>query len=309
MTFESNALIAPSPMGYLQKPMDTTQSQRLFHGRGHAYPGLEHVSIDWISPALLITLFAEPEAAWLEQLKRDLLTLLPECQAIQVQYRCRRGAPCESLHGENIEHLQALENGLKYHISLGRAQNTGLFLDIANGRQWVKENSAGKSVLNLFSYTCGFSVAAIEGGAEKVVNVDMAKAALSTGRENHRLNGHELSRVMFQGIDIFKSWGRLKKHGPYDLLISDPPSFQKGSVDIQRDYYKIISRIPQLVKPGGIVMLCLNSPDLDDEFLMAQVEEHCPDCQLISKIENPDVFNEAQRGKGLKVYLFSYLER
>ena len=90
-------------------------------------------------------------------------------------------------------------------------------------------------------------------------------------------------------------------------MISDPPSFQKGSVDIQRDYYKLISRIPQLVKPGGMLMMCLNSPDLDDNFLKQQMEEYCPDCQLIGKIENPKVFKEAQQGKGLKVYLYQYL--
>lgn len=299
-------MTVPSPIAFVQRPNNLTQVQRLFHGRGHGYPGLEHVCIDWIQPVLLVTLFAEPEAEWLQQLKQDLLALMPECKSLQVQYRCRRGAPCEVLFGDELNQVIADESGLKYQISLGRAQNTGLFLDIINGRQWLRDNAKDKNILNLFSYTCGFSVSAIAGGAGQVVNVDMAKGALSTGRENHRLNDHDLSRVMFQGLDIFKSWGRIKKPGPYDILVSDPPSFQKGSVDIQRDYYKIISRIPQLLKPGGIAMLCLNSPDLDDEFLLGQVREHCPDCQLVSKIDTPDVFVEAQSGKGLKVYLFEY---
>ena len=225
-----------------------------------------------------------------------------------MQYRWRKGAPIEVKFGDNLQNLVAEEQGLKYKLTLGKAQNTGLFLDIVNGRQWLKQNSKDKKVLNLFSYTCGFSVAAIEGGAVQVVNVDMSKPALTMGRENHRLNNHALDRVVFHGVDIFKSWGRLKKHGLYDLLVSDPPSFQKGSVDIQRDYHKIISRIPQLLNPGGIAMLCLNSPDLSDEFLLEQVSTHCPDCKLIQKIENPEVFVETQRGKGLKVYLFKYLE-
>lgn len=295
-----------SPVQFITKPNNLSDSQRLFHGRGHAYPGLEHVNIDWIAPALIITLYAEVEREWLETLCAELGTLFSECESLQVQYRSRPRAPFELVKGSELTDLVALENGLKYHISLGRAQNTGLFLDIANGRSWVKDNSQGKNVLNLFSYTCGFSVAAMAGGARQVVNIDMAKGALSTGRDNHRLNGHDVSRVIFQGIDIFKSWSRLKKYGPYDLLISDPPSFQKGSVNIQRDYYKIISRIPQLVKPGGMLMLCLNSPDLDDDFLRQQVLEYCPDCQLVGKIENPKVFKEAQQGKGLKVYLYQY---
>lgn len=299
-------------MAHIDKPDNLVETQRLFHGRGHAYPGLEHVNIDWIAPAIIVTLYAEVERKWLESLCVQLAALFPECENLQVQYRCRPRGPFEQMKGELVEGeplsaLVAIESGLKYHISLGRAQNTGLFLDIANGRAWVKDNSDGKNVLNLFSYTCGFSIAAIAGGAQRVVNIDMAKGALSTGRENHRLNGHDLTRVIFQGIDIFKSWSRIKKYGPYDLLISDPPSFQKGSVDIQRDYYKIISRIPQLVKPGGMLMLCLNSPDLDDDFLKKQVAEHCPDCQLIGKIENPTIFKEAHIGKGLKVYIYQYL--
>ena len=91
------------------------------------------------------------------------------------------------------------------------------------------------------------------------------------------------------------------------MLVCDPPSFQKGSVDIKRDYAKIIRRIPQLMNPNGDVMLCLNSPDLSEEFLLQQVEEHCPECEYQLKIENPEVFREAQEGKGLKVLLFKYL--
>ena len=298
-----------SPLAFIVKPAALSEAQRLFHGRGHAYPGLEHVNIDWIAPLLLVTLYAEVDRGWLEALCADLQQRIPEAESVQVQYRCRPKAPFELMAGEALESVVAEENGLKYHISLGKAQNTGLFLDIANGRQWVQDNSQGKRVLNLFSYTCGFSVAAVAGGAEKVVNLDMAKAALSSGRENHRLNHHDLSKVMFQGLDIFKSWGRIKRHGPYDVMISDPPSFQKGSVDIQRDYYKIISRIPQFMKPGGLIMLCLNSPSLDEQFLQDQVAEHCPECELLGRIDNPEVFKEAQAGKGLKVFLYRYHEK
>ena len=71
-----------------------------------------------------------------------------------------------------------------------------------------------------------------------------------------------------KGVDIFKSYNRLKKYGPYQLIICDPPSFQKGSVNIQRDYKKIISRIPQLASDGADLLLCLNSPELDEAFLL-----------------------------------------
>lgn len=285
---------------------DLTVCQRLFHGRGHAYPTLEHVNIDWFSPVVLITLYQEVESPWLAQLVKELAAKISACKSIVVQYRCRKFSPSETLFGEEINSTQVTELGLSYQVTFGQAQNSGLFLDMRNGRQWVKDNAQGKNVLNLFSYTCAFSVAALAGGAKQVVNVDLSKASLSRGRENHRLNLQDLSKVKFEGVDIFKSYGRLKKHGPYDLLICDPPSFQKGSVNIQRDYGKIIRRIPQLMKPSGQLMLCLNSPDLDDKFLLAEVEKECPSCQFEQSIAPPEVFKEAHLGKGLKVLLFTY---
>ena len=287
--------------------LDLGECQRLFHGRGHAYPGLEHVNLDWLAPVLLITLYREVDNDWLKALAQDLKNKVSQCKTVLVQYRCRKLAPTEIILGEEIEHTQVQELGLSYHISFGKAQNSGLFLDMRNGREWALNNAKDKKVLNLFSYTCAFSVAAIAGGAAQVVNVDLSKASLTKGRENHRLNNHLMDKVKFEAVDIFKSYGRLKKYGPYDLLICDPPSFQKGSVNIERDYSKIIRRIPQLITPGGQLMLCLNSPDLDDEFLKTEVVRECPECEFQSKIEPPRVFKEAHQGKGLKVLLFTYL--
>lgn len=285
---------------------DFTQSQRLFHGRGHAYPELSHVNVDWLEPVILIILYQEVEATWLAEQVNNLRQLTDKCLSIQVQYRCRKFVPCELLWGEDITNLHALEHGLKYHISLGKAQNSGLFLDMANSRKWVQERSDNRCVLNLFSYTCAFSVAAVAGGANKVVNIDMSKSSLTKGRENHRLNKQDLSRVIFEGVDIFKSYGRLKKHGPYQLLICDPPSFQKGSVDIKKDYKKIIRRLPDLMSENGDVLLCLNSPDLNEDFLLQQVENECPECIFQYKIDTPAVIKEAHEGKGLKCLYFIF---
>ncbi len=175
-----------------------------------------------------------------------------------------------------------------------------------NGREWVRQHSEGKRVLNLFAYTCAFSVAAIAGGADYVLNVDMAKGALSKGRENHRLNDHDLGKVAFQGVDIFRSFSRIKKYGPYDLLICDPPAFQRGSVDVRRDYRKIIRRIPEFMNSGSELMLCLNAPELDEQFLHDVVAEECSGCRYIDRINPPDVYRESQQGKGLKTLIFTY---
>ncbi len=285
---------------------DISQCHRLFHGRGHAYPGFEHVCVDWLPPVVLITLYKEESDPFITELATQLNSLINECRSVQVQHRWQKMAPVECVLGESIMDTTVTESDLNYHIELGRAQNTGLFLDMRNGRDWVKAHAKNKNVLNLFSYTCGFSIAAMAGGAKQVVNVDLSKASLAKGRENHRLNRQSTEHVVFQGVDIFKSYSRLKKYGPYDLLIADPPSFQKGSVNIQRDYGKIIRRIPQLVKPKGLVMLCLNSPDLDDAFLFETVATECSDCQFIERIAPPTVYREAHQGKGLKVLIFQY---
>lgn len=286
---------------------DTTQCHRLFHGRGHAYQGLEHLCVDWLPPVVLITLYKEESQQFINDIAEKLDALIENCTSVQVQHRWQKMAPVECVLGEPVQHTIVTESDLKYHIELGRAQNTGLFLDMRNGRDWVKANARNKNVLNLFSYTCGFSIAANAGGAKQVVNVDLSKTSLAKGRENHRLNHQSTEHVIFQGVDIFKSYSRLKKYGPYELLIADPPSFQKGSVNIQRDYGKIIRRIPQLVKPEGLVMLCLNSPDLDDQFLFDTVQTECADCQFIERVDPPKVYREAHRGKGLKVLIFKYV--
>ena len=285
----------------------TSSCQRLFHGRGHAYPDLSHVNVDWLSPVILITLYKEVDNHWLKNIAQELKSIIPECLSVQIQYRCRSRAPFEMLLGEEISQIIVTEDKLKFNIQLGKSQNTGLFLDIKNGRHWVSNNAKNKKVLNLFSYTCAFSVSAMAGGAELVVNIDNNKSVLSKGRENHRLNNQDTNKVKFEPVNIFNSWSRLKKYAPYDMLICDPPSFQAGSVDIKRDYQKIIKRIPQLMNPEADIMLCLNSPDLSDDFLFQLIEEHCPECKFIEKIQSPEVFKEAEEGKGLKVLLFRYL--
>jgi len=288
---------------------DFTDCQRLFHGRGHAYENLSHVNIDWLSPVILITLYEAVDESWLLTQAKVLQQLISDCRSVQVQRRYQKFSPTDVLLGEEINNTVVTENGLSYHIEFGKAQNSGLFLDMLNGRSWVSEQAAGKNVLNLFAYTCAFSVAASAGGASKVVNIDLSKSSLSKGRDNHQLNKlakKDGKQIIFEGVDIFKSNSRIKKYGKYDLLICDPPSFQKGSVNIERDYAKIIRKIPQWMNEGAQLLLCLNSPDLDEQFLKDEVARECPYCIFEKKITNPAVFKEAHAGKGLKVLLFSY---
>ncbi|MFW5443613.1 MAG: class I SAM-dependent methyltransferase [Methylococcaceae bacterium] len=294
---------------YLQLPLtpeQLLQSQRLFHGRGHAYDGLHHVTVDWLSPVILITLFAPEPASEVKHLADELLSLIPSCKSVQLQHRYELAGPIDIILGDDIQDLVIQENNLKFYIKLGASRNTGLFLDMQNGRSWVQAHSKNKRVLNLFAYTCGFSIAAIAGNAKSVLNVDMSSAALNVGRDNHRLNQHSLEQVRFEKLNIFKSFGRFKKRGPFDLLICDPPTFQKGSVDIVRDYPKILRRLDQFMSPGSTLLLCLNAPELGRDFLINHIAELAPQYRYIEEIMPPQVYVEAE-GKGLKILVFKHI--
>jgi 23S rRNA (cytosine1962-C5)-methyltransferase len=221
-----------------------------------------------------------------------------------LQHRYVHGSESEWLAGEPQAQWPIIEDSLHYLLDLGSKQNSGLFLDMRLGRQWVREQAAGKRVLNLFAYTCGFSIAAIAGGAAHVVNLDMARAALSRGRENHRLNGHDLSRVEFLGHELFKSWGKVRKSGPYDLVIIDPPSFQKGSFALTQDYAKILRRLPELLTEHGIVLACVNDPDIGPDFLIEGMAAEASQLRFIERLNNPPEFPDISPESGLKALVF-----
>ncbi|MGL4319040.1 MAG: class I SAM-dependent methyltransferase [Pseudomonas sp.] len=287
------------------------EARRLFHGRGRQWPGLEQITVDWLQGVLLVSLFREPQEDELAELKQRLLSLAgssawqhSQAHTLVLQHRYRLDSASEWLLGEPLEEWLISENGLRFKLDLGRKQNNGLFLDMRLGRRWVQEQAAGQRILNLFAYTCGFSVAALAGGAAKVVNLDMAKAALSRGRDNHRLNQHDLSRVSFLGHDLFKSWGRLKKDGPYDLVIIDPPSFQKGSFALTQDYQKILRRLPDLLTPQGTVLACINDPAIGPDFLIAEMAREVPGLHFRQRLENPPEFADSNPDSGLKALVF-----
>ena len=162
-------------------------------------------------------------------------------------------------------------------------------------------------VLNLFSYTCGFSVSAIAGGAESVFNIDLSSSFLSIGRNNHRLNEQDISMVRFGKLNILKSFGRIKKQAPYDLIICDPPTFQKGSIDLARDYAKLVRRTVEFLSPEGYLFLCINTPHIGSltgkEFLLKTVEENTQGFVLSEEISPPKVYQDIH-DKGTKVLIF-----
>ena len=285
--------------------------RRIFHGRGKFWPGLDQLTCDWVDGQLLVNVFKEVDDEFLSSLKAGLVDLTnkdiwqaKQGTSIVLQHRYADGAPSEVLWGELNDSPVVVEHGLKYQLDIGRNQNFGLFLDMRNGRQWVQDNAKDKNVLNLFAYTCGFSVAAIAGGARQCMNVDMSRGSLNKGRDNHRLNEHDMRSVNFLGYDIFKSWGKIKKGGPYELVIIDPPSFQKGSFALTKDYKKILRRLPDLLTEGGEVIACVNSPAVSPNFLIETMVEEAPSVEFIERLDNPPEFVDVDLDSSLKVLRF-----
>lgn len=259
--------------------------------------------MDWLQGVLLVSLFKEPDAAQLQALKQLLHTQFGS-YTVALQHRYLPQSTTEWLVGEPVDELTITEGGLRYLIDLGKKQNSGLFLDMRYGRNWVRDQAKGQRVLNLFAYTCGFSVAAIEGGADHVVNLDMARGALSRGRDNHRLNGHDLGKVSFLGHDLFKSWAKVTNSGPYDLVIIDPPSFQKGSFLLTKDYQRVLRRLPDLLTPRGTVLACMNDPAFGEDFLIDGVTREAPGLRFVERLENPPEFPDIDAQSGLKALVF-----
>ncbi|WP_299182807.1 class I SAM-dependent methyltransferase [uncultured Neptuniibacter sp.] len=288
-----------------QLPLSQGESRRIFHGRGHCFSGFEHLVIDWFPPVAVARLYKEVEPDWIDHLS-DALKQFEIIKGLVIQQRSRgRDAKQDLAWGEVPEQMNTMELGLFYQVKPQRNQNSGLFLDMREGRRWVMHNAGGKRVLNLFSYTCAFSVAALAGGAERVVNVDMSRGAINTGKENHSLNGLSGERVKFLAYDLFRSWKRVRQYGPYDLIVIDPPSFQPGSFVAEKDYRKVIRRLNELAEKGAQVLACHNDPKNGTEFLKQLMLEECPDFQFIERLQNPDDFPESELEKGLKVLLYT----
>ncbi|MGM9481624.1 class I SAM-dependent methyltransferase [Roseateles sp. NT4] len=279
-----------------------TDAQRLFHGRGGRHPGCEHLALDIYPPVLLLTSF-KPLAD--EELAAAGAAIGARWPDVPWVYQCRgERAETRLMAGSVPEPHVVPEAGTRYVVHLMRGQNHGLFLDMAEGRRWVREQvQPGAKVLNLFAYTCAFSVVALQAGASEVVNVDMASGALAIGRTNHELNSVKAG-ARFLAHDIFNSWGKLTRGGPYDLVICDPPSFQKGSFVATKDYARLAKRLPALLAPGGLALLCLNAPELDLAFLRDAVSQNAPELDCLGRVANPAVFADVSDDRGLKVLAY-----
>ncbi|KRD55643.1 SAM-dependent methyltransferase [Acidovorax sp. Root275] len=301
-----------------------TDAQRIFHGRGGRHPGCEQWTLDAYPPVYVLTSFLPAGEDTETQLATVGAALAARCeqlapgQPLNWVFQCRNEqlrtqgrTETRLMAGAVPEPHAVTEHGLTFKVHVLRGQNHGLFLDMAEGRRWVDAFAAARStdryglkVLNLFAYTCAFSVVALQAGARQVVNVDMSHGAIAVGQQNHQLNGLTTG-ASFLAHDIFSSWGKITRSGPYGLVIVDPPSYQKGSFVATKDYARLMRRLPDLLAPGGHALLCLNAPELGVGFLQEQMQELAPELQFVERVANPAAFADVDPERALKVLVYA----
>jgi 23S rRNA (cytosine1962-C5)-methyltransferase len=212
------------------------------------------------------------------------------------------------------------ERGLTFLADLSGGQKTGFFLDQRENRHVVRRLAAGRRVLNLFSYSGAFGVAALAGGAAHVVQVDVSEPALALARENHRANAQAVdepgSPATTVAADVFEDLRvRVAAGESWDLIVTDPPAFAKRKSDVDRACrgYKDLNRLAfRLLAPGGLLLACTCSgavsADLFQKVLFAAALDAGREARLLEKRgAGPDhpVSIDCPEGEYLKAFLLS----
>jgi 23S rRNA (cytosine1962-C5)-methyltransferase len=179
---------------------------------------------------------------------------------------------------------QICEDGAWYALDLTMHQDASLYLDTRLLRHWLKANLAGKSVLNAFAYTGSLGVAALAGGAEGVVQLDLNRRFLNLARASYTLNGFPIRDEDFIAGDFFTEVNRFKRQGDlFDCVLLDPPFFSltdKGRVDLVGQSQRLINKVRPLVKDGGCLVTINNALFLSGQDYYALLQDLCADGYL-----------------------------
>ncbi len=212
------------------------------------------------------------------------------------------------------------ERGLAFVAELSGGQKTGFFLDQRENRHRVRGLAGGRRVLNLFSYSGAFGVAALAGGAVRVVHVDVSEPALALARENHRANGQAVdgdgAPAATVCADVFEDLrARVAAGERWDLVVTDPPAFAKRRGDVDRACrgYKDVNRLAlKLLAPGGFLLACSCSGPVDADLFQkvlfsAAIDAGVPARILEKRGAGPDhpVSVDCPEGEYLKAFLLA----
>ena len=186
------------------------------------------------------------------------------------------------------------ESDLRFLIRPHAGFSTGLFLDHRDNRRFVRDDSAGKHVLNLFAYTCGFSVAAARGGAASVVSVDISPKHLDWGKANFAANGLEASKCSFIAEEAGEFLRRAARKGPaFDLVLIDPPTFAHGRAgkrdfSVTRDLPELLALAVDVLRPNGTLMVSTNCRTLTRSAIRNQITRAARD-RRVSFLKSPSL--------------------
>ena len=174
-----------------------------------------------------------------------------------------------------------VENGIRYRINLLMNQDASFYLDTRYLREWLFYNARGKHVLNTFAYTGSLGLAALAGGAEKVVQLDLNQRYMHLATEGCALNELLAAHLKTMVMDFFPAIAQLKKSKTlFDIIILDPPFFsstQSGKVDLNQGMVRLINKVRPLLRNGGQLVCINNALFLSGQEMMNSLQSLCND--------------------------------
>lgn len=256
---------------------ELTNAFRLFNGEGDGLGGL---TIDFYNGFAVFSWYNQFIYSQKKAIVKAFQVVFPDIKGAYEKLRFSEAA-LESQHifgQEAAEPLLVMENGVTYATYLNEGLMTGIFLDQKNVRGALAGGlSTGKTLLNMFSYTGAFSVAAAFGGSSQTTSVDLAKRSLDKTREQFLVNGIEPESQKIYVMDVFGYFNYAKKKGlTYDMIVLDPPSFArngKKTFSVAKNYGDLVKEAVEILENNGTLIASTNAANVSDKKFRQMIEE------------------------------------
>lgn len=256
---------------------DLTTAFRLFNQEGDDFGGL---TVDLYGDYAVFSWYNSYVYQIRQTISEAFRQVFPEVLGAYEKIRFK-GLDYESTHvygQEAPDFFTVLENGVLYQVFMNDGLMTGIFLDQHEVRGSLVDGLAmGKSLLNMFSYTAAFSVAAAMGGANQTTSVDLAKRSRELSEAHFQANGISTDDHRFVVMDVFEYFKYAKRKGlTYDVIVLDPPSFarnKKQTFSVAKDYHKLISQSLEILNPGGIIIASTNAANVSRQKFTEQIDK------------------------------------
>ena len=256
---------------------DLTTAFRLFNQEGDGFGGL---TVDLYGDYAVFSWYNSYVYQIRKVISEAFRQVFPEVLGTYEKIRFK-GLDYESAHvygQEAPDFFTVLENGVLYQVFMNDGLMTGIFLDQHEVRGSLVDGLAmGKSLLNMFSYTAAFSVAAAMGGASQTTSVDLAKRSRELSQAHFQANGISTDDHRFIVMDVFEYFKYAKRKGlTYDVIVLDPPSFarnKKQTFSVAKDYHKLISQSLEILNPEGIIIASTNAANVSRQKFTEQIDK------------------------------------